>query len=98
VMMDITKCVDLIPEKYKASHNYEEGVNKYHLYMPDGRVPRDLAFCRWMAVEKGVVMMPNSFFYPVGCPTTTDNYVRLALCKDRGSIEACIERLKERML
>jgi aspartate/methionine/tyrosine aminotransferase len=98
VMVDITKCMDQVPEKYKTSHDYEEGVNKYRLNMPDGSVPRDLAFCRWLAVEKGLVLMPNSFFYPVDSTTLCDTYVRLAICKDRGSIEACVDRLKERML
>ena len=67
---------------------------KYHLNMPDGKVPLDLAFCRWMAVEKGVVMMPNSFFYASDSPTITDRYVRLAICKDQAATEAAAARLK----
>ena len=95
-MCDIRACEHLIPKKFKDSHDYETGVVKYELNMPDGRVPLDLAFCRWMAVEKGVVMMPNSFFYKVGSSNTCDHFVRLALCKEKSSIGKCLLRLKER--
>ena len=61
--------------------------------MPDGRVPIDLAFCRWMNVEKGVAMMPNSFFYGKGNPELCENYVRLAICKDSASTRAATEKL-----
>ena len=99
LMADITACTDLIPDKFKASHEYEEEdgrplVAKNRINMPDGSVPLDLAFCRWMAVEKGVAMMPNSFFYAKDSPTITDKYVRLAICKDRQSTEAATERLR----
>jgi len=102
VMADITTCRDLIPQKYLASHDYEPAddqapVLKYHLNMPDGSVPLDLAFCRWMAIEKGVAMMPNSFFYPADSPSINDSYVRLAICKDRQSTEAAIDRLRNAM-
>ena len=97
-MADITACSDLIPEKYKTTHEYEpeDGrppINKYRLNMPDGKIPLCLAFCRWMAIEKGVTMMPNSFFYDKNSPTINDRYVRLAICKDRQSTEAAIARL-----
>mmetsp|Transcript_24840 Transcript_24840/g.33252 ORF Transcript_24840/g.33252 Transcript_24840/m.33252 type:complete len:445 (+) Transcript_24840:43-1377(+) len=99
LMADITACVDLIPEKYKTTHEYEpeDGrapIAKYRLNMPDGRIPLDLAFCRWMAIEKGVTMMPNSFFYHKSSPTMNDQYVRLAICKDRQSTEAAAARLR----
>ena len=86
-MADITTCRDLIPERYLTSHEYEDAddsapVLKYYLNMPDGTIPIDLAFCRWMAIEKGVTMMPNSFFYAADSPTISDSYVRLAICKD----------------
>ena len=88
IMADITECRDLIPEKYQTTHDYEAvddpaPVLKNRLNMPTGAIPLDLAFCRWMAVEKGVCMMPNSFFYGADSPTITDSYVRLAICKDR---------------
>ncbi len=99
LMADITACTDLIPDKYKASHDYESEdagppIAKNRINMPDGKVPLDLAFCRWMAVEKGVAMMPNSFFYASDSPTMTDKYVRLAICKDRDSTEAATDRLR----
>ena len=80
-MCDVKTCEHLIPDKYKQTLDFEQVVCKYRLNMQDGRVPLDLAFCRWMAVEKGVVMMPNSFFYSVGSKDTCDHFVRLALCK-----------------
>ena len=98
MIADITKCVDLIPDKYKASHDYEDPakgppVRKFEMTMPDGRIPNCLAFCRWMAVEKGVCMMPNSFFYGKGNPSVCDKYVRLAICKDSASTVAATEKL-----
>ena len=86
-MVDISSCVSLIPQKYKESHVYEDPskgphVITYNITMPDGRVPLDLAFCRWMACEKGVTMMPNCFFYEKGSSQLSENYVRLAICKD----------------
>ena len=88
---DISKCKSLIPEKYLTTHDYqlpEHGQTTafYPLYMPDGRIPLDLAFCRWMACEKGVVMMPNSFFYESGSTNTDDRFVRMAICKERAGI------------
>ena len=62
--------------------------------MPNGDIPLDLAFCRWLAIEKGVAMMPNSFFYPNKSATITDKYVRMAICKDRQSTEAALDRLR----
>ena len=69
-------------------------MSKYHLTMPDGQIPLDLAFCRWLAVEKGVSMMPNSFFYHAKSPTISDNFVRMAICKDKASTKAAVERLR----
>ena len=100
LMCDISDCTRLIPEKFKTSHDYEREddpnpVAKYRLTMPDGSIPLDLAFCRWMAVEKGVTMMPNSFFYHRDSPTISDKYVRLAICKDHDSTKVTAERLRE---
>jgi aspartate/methionine/tyrosine aminotransferase len=96
VIFDITDCIVLIPELYTKTHDFEEGVCKYRLNMPgDGRIPYDLAFTRWMAVEYGVVMIPLSFFYQVGSVKTKDNFVRLSIGKLPLSIEKCVERLKE---
>ena len=99
LMADITPCVDLIPDKYLNTHDYEpeDGrapIAKNRIMMPNGAIPRDLAFCRWMAIEKGVTMMPNSFFYGKDSPTMTDQYVRLAICKDTQSTQGAIDRLR----
>ena len=77
LMADVSECRSLIPEKYFQTHDYEPEddrppVGKNRLNMPDGSIPLDLAFCRWMAIEKGVTMMPNSFFYSSKSQTITD--------------------------
>ena len=92
LMVDISDCKPLIPERFLSSHDYElpeagEKIGTYKLNMPeDGRVPLDMAFARWMATTHGVVMMPNSLFYPPGSVNTTDNLVRMAICKERKGI------------
>lgn len=96
LMVDISECADMIPDKYKNTHNYEDPndpdpVHKYELYMPKtGKIPIDQAFCRWMAVEKKVVMMPNSYFYDKGSDNTVDKFVRIALCKTKESTAECV--------
>jgi len=100
LMVDIADCKKFIPSKYLETHDYqapEHGTKTaaHHLYMPDGSIPLDLAFCRWMACEKGVVLMPNSFFYQSGSPNLTDNIVRMAICKERPGIQTAFERLKQ---
>ena len=94
-MADISKCRDLIPEKYLASHDYlEEGQPMAHkVYNTEGKVPLDVAFCRWLACERGLAIMPNSFFYGKESPTRCDKYVRLALCKTHESLQAGAEGL-----
>ena len=84
-MIDITKCRDLIPKKYLETHDYEEDdipVVKNIVYIgEDNHIPLDLAFVRWMAIDRGVVMMPGSLFFNKHSPYRTDKYVRLAICK-----------------
>ena len=62
--------------------------------MDDGRVPTDLAFCRWMAVERGVIMMPCSLFYHKDSAYKEDKYVRIVICKGLEYSVRAIERLK----
>lgn len=64
--------------------------------MPDGKIPLDLAFCRWMAVERGVIMMPCSLFYHKESPYRLDNYVRLVICKGMEYSISAIEKLKSK--
>jgi len=96
VIYDISDCIDLIPQLYLNSHDFEEGVNKYRLNMPCGRIPHDLAFSRWMAVEHGISMIPLSFLYQVGSPAIRDNFVRLSIGKLPASIDKFVSKLNEK--
>ena len=62
---------------------------------PQGIVPLDLAFARWMGKENGVTMMPNSFFYSEGSKFLNENYVRLAICKNLESVKTVCQRLRQ---
>lgn len=94
LMVDISRCFDMIPKKYLKSHNYESStksaVKVQHHYMPSGTIPRDLAFCRWMACEKGVAMMPGSFFYPNKAKCMCDKYVRFTISCDVKTTQAAL--------
>ena len=62
---------------------------------PNG-VTRDWAFCRWMAIEGGVIAIPASPFYSPPNKELAANYIRFAFCKgDDTLIEAAarIEKL-----
>jgi aspartate/methionine/tyrosine aminotransferase len=99
VMMDISECKSSIPEKFTSSHDFEDlkegetGINKNRYFMEDGRVPLDLAFCRWMAVTRSVVMMPCSLFYHKTSLIKDDNYVRVAICMGQDTSVKAINRL-----
>lgn len=62
-MVDISNCRHLVPEKYFKNEEFEDDPNtlieKNDLGDP---VPLDLAFARWLAMERKVVTMPISFF------------------------------------
>jgi len=91
LMVDISACRELIPAKYLANHQYlpeGERVPVNPINMADGSIPLDLAFCRWMACEKNLVMMPNSFFYHSKSAGMDDKYCRMALCKTFDSLKA----------
>ncbi len=100
VMLDISKCIPLIPAKYLNSHDYEDlkegenGVSKNRVFMADSHIPFDLGFCRWMAVERGVIMMPNSLFYNKHSPFRTDHFVRLSICKGLDHSAKAVMRIK----
>ena len=64
--------------------------------MIDGSVPLDLAFCRWIAVERGVTMMPCSLFYQKDSTFKSDNFVRVAICKGMDHTVKAIEKLKSK--
>mmetsp|Transcript_10138 Transcript_10138/g.17101 ORF Transcript_10138/g.17101 Transcript_10138/m.17101 type:complete len:119 (+) Transcript_10138:980-1336(+) len=99
LMANVSKCRPLVPQKYFESHEYdgadENGykIKTNELYMPVSstqsdpkKIPLDLAFVRWMGKENGVTMMPNCFFYQKKSPYISENYVRLAICKDIESV------------
>ena len=101
MMADISKCKDLIPKRYTESHDFEElkegekPVMKNVYYNNEGKVPLDLAFCRWMAVERKVVMMPCSLFYCKDSPYRNDQYARLGICKGMDHTVKALQRLKK---
>lgn len=82
VMMDVTKCRDMIPEKYFAPGNYEEDKESLVIKREfEGEVPLDYAFARWMCVEIGLAMMPGSCFEDEEATDGNFNLVRIAICK-----------------
>jgi hypothetical protein len=99
LIADISKCRDLVPAKYFETHDYEDDKNttlaKNYVYNPQGKIPLDLAFCRWMGVEKKVVMMPNCLFYSKGSPLLTENFVRLAICKGVENTKTALDSLRK---
>jgi len=98
-MMDITECFGLIPEKYTKSHAYDGATDlsdRNVIFMPDGSVPRDLAFCRWIAAEKKVVMMPGVLFYEEKSPYKVDNFVRVAICANMKDNVEAMKRIKSK--
>jgi methionine aminotransferase len=53
----------------------------------------DLAFCRWLTIEKGVTAIPLSPFYE--SPPPGQRLVRLCFAKSDATLDAAIERLRE---
>jgi aspartate/methionine/tyrosine aminotransferase len=98
-MADVSECKELIPSRFKESHDFETlqpgetGVNKNRYFMDDGSVPLDLAFCRWIAETRGVVMMPCSLFYHKTSAIKFDKYARIAICKGMDTSVKAIKRL-----
>ncbi|HEY4583892.1 MAG TPA: pyridoxal phosphate-dependent aminotransferase [Lysobacter sp.] len=52
----------------------------------------DAGFCRWLAIEKGVVAIPLSPFY--GTPPAAQRLARLCFAKNEATLDAAIERLQ----
>jgi len=98
MMVDVSKCRSLVPAKYFESHEYEGDpdtmITKNKIYTKEGKIPLDLAFCRWMAFEKKVIMMPGCIFYYSGSPLMNENYVRLAICRGMEITKTAVERMK----
>ena len=53
----------------------------------------DLAFCRWLTIEKGVTAIPLSPFYET--PPAGQRLVRLCFAKNAATLDAAIERLRK---
>lgn len=51
----------------------------------------DVAFCRWLTIEKGVTAIPLSPFYET--PPTGQRLARLCFAKNEATLDAAIERL-----
>lgn len=53
----------------------------------------DLAFCRWLTIEKGVAAIPLSPFYET--PPAGQRLARLCFAKNEATLDAAIERLQK---
>lgn len=61
--VDISANEHLIPEKYKQIGNYENDPNTIVIQRQfKDKVHLDYAFCRYLAIEKGISLMPLSSF------------------------------------
>lgn len=97
MIVDISECRRFVPEKYLTSLDYSGDpsikVGKY--FMADGSIPLDAAFCRWMACENGVTMLPMSKFYGrISTTTIVPNYVRISLSRPVTEFMPAMELLK----
>ena len=61
---------------------------------PNG-VTRDWAFCRWMALEGGVIAIPASPFYSAENKELAAGYIRFAFCKGDDTIEEACARIEK---
>lgn len=89
--LEITeKAKSLIPEKYFSLEDYEDDPNSNVIkrdFSYRGSVPLDYAFCRWLAIEKGMTLMPMTCFQMAESENLFENYVRLSVCKPRSFFE-----------
>ena len=60
-----------------------------------GGVTRDWAFCRWMALEGGVIAIPASPFYSPQNKRLAAGYIRFAFCKGDDTIEEACDRIEK---
>lgn len=77
---------DLIPDKYfEPNVNYEDDaqtlVNQMQFPSEYKEVPLDFAFCRYLAIEKGLCIMPISNFCLHESPHRVTDMIRIAVCK-----------------
>lgn len=100
-IVDISNCHKDIPVKYF----YTEGVSQDNTpvgpNLKDLKNPNyapDVAFCRWLVFEYGVVAIPLSPFYnQEGITSKLDargsNFIRFAICKSDATLQGAAERL-----
>jgi hypothetical protein len=50
-----------------------------------------------MAVERGVIMMPNSLFYNKDSPFRIDTLVRLSICKGLDHSAKAVQKMKGKL-
>ena len=83
VALDVSGNEGLIPDRYRKPGNYENDSNTqvFQRQFANRKVPLDFQFCRYLAVEKGLVFMPLSSFCLEESPYKVENMVRLAICK-----------------
>ncbi len=80
--VDIAENEKIIPDKYKQKGNYENDPNTIVIQRQfEDKVHLDYAFCRWLAIEKGISLMPLSSFCMEESKYKTENFIRLAICK-----------------
>ena len=82
--LDIKENADKIPARYLKPGNYEDDEKTLVIqrdFSKRNKVPLDYAFCRWLAVEKGLALMPISCFCLEESDYKVEHMVRLAICK-----------------
>jgi len=62
-------------------------------FSPLGFKGDDVAFCRWLISEAGVVTIPPSVFYSDEHKPLARNHLRFAFCKKMETLEKAAERL-----
>lgn len=59
----------------------------------ESKVPLDFAFCRWMACEIGIAMIPGSSLY-IDRENARHDFVRISICKHTTIVEKVEEKLR----
>ena len=86
--INVEDCRNQIPDKYFVPNvNYEDDPDTkvLQVYFPATeeykKVPLDFALCRYLAVEKGIAMMPMSNFCLPSSANKQTDFVRICICK-----------------
>jgi aspartate/methionine/tyrosine aminotransferase len=56
-------------------------------YDPKSDVPRDHQLCRWLPEHVGLMAIPPSVFYSPQHKRLAENYIRLAFCKKKETLD-----------